>query len=88
MKESAWTELILAVHIVELHWIGIFRGTNFRVGKQDFSKEILGFFVWAFNRYFFFKCEQSKIMTQKWISTLKWKSIKKFFFAGADFCAH
>ena len=84
MKESAWTELILAEHIVKLEY---FAWTNFRVEKQDFRKEILGFSVWAFNRYFFSKCEQSKIMTQKWISTLKWKSIK-IFFCGADFCAN
>ena len=51
---------------------GIFHGTNFRGGYLDFKKRFFGFFVWAFNRYFFPKCEQSKIMTQK-ITMLKFK---------------
>ena len=64
--------------------------TNFRVNlfsrsegplKKIFQKRFR-LFVWAFNRYFFSKCEQSKIMTKLWISTFKWKwrERKKYFY--------
>ena len=71
-------ELIFAVNLfsclgIELEY---FLELNFVLDtfKQDFRKEIFGFPVWAFNKYFCPKCVQSKIITQKWILTLKWKS--------------
>ena len=88
LREVIIAELIFALRG---HWIKIFRGTHLgTLGtfKQDLRKEIFGFFVWAFNRYFFPKCKQLKIMTQKRISTLKWKSKeKKNVFAGFIFWA-